>query len=253
MFTKIKILTVLHCILFSSIVMAERIDTIKEKGEIALCAHPDQMPFSKRADKPEGFQVDIAKAIAEKLDVSLNVSWIFSKRQAKKTGCDFYTGVARLDDSDSKYLLITDAYLHLEFKLVTLNETKSIENINDLKSMVVGVSSGSLASRSLIKNNVGIAVRFSDEESRLQALADGLIDAAIVTNISSGWFEKKYGHHLKVIDAEKILNEQLNYDYAIGLRKSDNNTRDTFNKILSQMKDDGTLLKIFNKYGLKPA
>lgn len=229
---------------------AQAISDIRASGEINLCANPEQMPFSQQADTPEGLQIDVARAIAQKLDVSLNVSWIFSKRQAKKVGCDFYAGVARLNDGDSKYLRITDPYLHLEFKLVTLDQGAIIHSIDDLKPLVVGVSPGSIASHALIKNDISIAVRFPDEASRLQALADGLIDAALVTNVSAGWFQTGQTK-LQVFDAERILNTELNYDYALGLRKSDDDSRNGFNQLLAEMREDGSLSNILNRYGVK--
>lgn len=249
MFTKIRKLTVLSCILLSPISMAGSIEDIKEKGEVGLCAHPSQMPFSNKGDRPEGFQVDIAQAISEKLDVPLNVSWIFSRRQAKKVGCDFYAGVAKLGDSDSKFMLVSNPFLRLEFHIVTLAGKPEIKSVNDLKPLTVGSMPGSVASRALYRNDIDVAVRFSDEESRLKALAEGLIDAAIVTNVSSGWFQKKYGHELQVFDAEKVLNAQLNYDYALGIRKADENTRAIFNQALVDMQNDGTLAGIFSEYG----
>ncbi|WP_299199461.1 transporter substrate-binding domain-containing protein [uncultured Amphritea sp.] len=234
----------------SPVLHAQTLSEIKASGEINLCANPEQMPFSQRADAPEGFQIDVARAIAEKLDVSLNVSWIFSKRQAKKVGCDFYAGVARLKEGDSKYLLITDPYMRLEFKLVTRDNGPIINSIADLKPLVVGVSPGSIASHALTINHISIAVRFPDEASRLQALADGLIDAALVTNVSSGWFQTGQTK-LQVFDAERILNTELNYDYALGLRRSDDDSRKGFNQLLAEMRGDGSLSNILNRYGVQ--
>ncbi len=250
MLITIKKICILSLALLSPITVAERIEHIQSTGEIELCVHPDQMPFSLRAERPKGFQVDMAKAIAQKLDVSLNVSWIRPRRQAKKTGCDFYTGVANLGKGDSKYMHISDTYMRLEFKVVTRNGDHDIKTIDDLKTKVVGVSPGSIASHTLSDSGVNLAYRFRDEASRLQALADGLIDAAIVTNVSSGWFQKNNGNVFNVVDAEEVLSVPLNYNYSLGLRKADENTKQAFNKILLEMKTDGTLMDIFDKYGI---
>lgn len=241
---------VLGSIFLSSITMAESIEHIQATGEIELCVHPDQPPFSKRSEKPTGFQVDVAQAIAKKLEVSLNVSWIRARRQAKKTECDFYTGVANLGRGDSKYMKLSDPYMRLEFKLVTLKGGKNIRHIGDLQSMAVGVSPGSVASRKLSSSGVELAVRYRDEASRLQALADGLIDAAVVTNVSAGWFQKNSGGIFHIMDAEKVLGVPLNYDYSLGLRKADKNTKEAFNNMLVEMANDGSLANIFKKYGL---
>lgn len=238
-------------ILFSPFMRAETIEHIQQTGEIELCANPDQMPFSRQADRPEGFQIDIAQALADKLGVSLNISWIRYRHEAKRTQCDFYAGVAKLGDRESKYMLLTDPFMHMDTVLVTReNISQGAPGMDDLKPLVVGVSSGSMAAHALVQQGVEIAVRFKDEASRLQALADGVIDAAVVSKVSAGWFNQQTKNSLQVYDAEPILGITLNYDYALGLRRSDDASRQAINDLLLTMKQDGTLAGIFAEYGL---
>lgn len=234
--------------------LANTIDHIIETKELELCANPQQMPFSKRdenSDSASGFQIDVAHALARKLDVALNVTWVMSKRHVKKTDCDFYAGVAKFADRESKYVKISDAYYRLTFMVVTLKDIPPIESAQQLKGLTVGVSPGSIVAHALSKYKIDKAVRFSDEHSRLQALIDGKIDAAIVTSLSAHWFAKEKAIELRLNDAEAVLGLTTNYDYALGLRKADNVTLSAFNTQLQQMKVDGTLRQLFAKYGIQ--
>lgn len=236
-------------LLAAPFVQAEGIDHIKETGELQICANPEQKPFSWKDGRPEGFQIDVAKVLADKLDVALEVSWIFRKRHAKLTGCDMYVGVAKLD-GDTQYVKKSDPFARMEFKLVTAKGIKPISDLKDLKGLTVGVPGGSIASHALRGKGIELAISYRDEASRLNAVVDGTIDAAIVTQLSTSWHQKSYGSQFNVYDAESLLNKRLNYDYVLGLRRNDQQSREKFNQILSEIKADGSIDKVFDKYGI---
>lgn len=236
-------------LLSASLLHAESIEHIKETGVLQVCVNPEQKPFSWNSGVPEGFQIDIAKVLADKLDVELDVAWIFLKRHAKKTGCDMYVGVARLD-GDTKYVKKSDPFTRIEFKLVTAKGMKSVSKIKDLTGLTIGLSAGSIAAHALRDQGIELAVSYRDEASRLDAVANGVIDGAIVTQVSAGWYEKTLGFQFDVYDAEKVLKTKLNYDYSLGLRRSNQKSKLEFNKILSKMKADGSIDKVLSKYGI---
>jgi polar amino acid transport system substrate-binding protein len=233
--------------------LANTIDHIIETKELELCAHPQQMPISKRSENSDlasGFQIDIARALADKLNVALNISWVINKRHVKKTECDFYAGVAKIGERESKYVKISDAYYRMTFVVVTPKQFPPIESAKQLHNLTVGVSPGSVAARALHDDKIETAVRFPDEESRLQALIDGKIDAAVVSSLAANWFAKENMIELRLNDAEMVFGITTNYDYALGLRKANNETLIVFNNQLEAMKEDGTLSQLFEKYGI---
>lgn len=246
--TRIALSLLLVC---SASVSAEGLEHIRESGELELCANPTQMPFSGRDNGAQGFQVDLARALADQLGVSLNIAWIQYRHEAKRTSCDFYAGVARLPERESKYLRLSDPFMRLETVLVTRAEAESpVTTLADLQTRVVGVASGSIAAHRLARQGVELAVRFKDEASRVQAVAAGEIDAAIVSNVSAGWFNRQQGPVLRVYDAEALLGVELNYDYAFGWRKGDAATDAELNQVLQTMKQDGSLNAVLDSYGL---
>jgi polar amino acid transport system substrate-binding protein len=229
---------------------AGNLEHIRSSHELEVCAHPDLLPFSRQSDPPSGFQIELAQALADRLEVALQVSWIISKRSAAKTGCDLYAGVARIGDAPSPYLKLTDAFMRMESVLVTAPDTGIVRSVADLQGMTVGVSPGSVAAHRLYQSGIATASRFLDESKRLESLASHDIDAAIVSRLSAGWFAREKGIALQFTDAERLLDTPLNYDYAIGLRKADQQTLDQFNRLLADMKADGSLAQLFERHGL---
>ncbi len=251
--TQIRIATALWASLLMTLAalpaQAGTLGQIQSRQTLALCAHPDMLPFSRQSGPGEGFQVELAQALAERLDVALDVSWIVSKRSASKTGCDLYAGVAKIDDNPSKYLKLSDAFLRLESVLVTRPGQPDINSMQDLQGLRVAVVPGSIAAHRLNQQGITTASRYLDESRRLQALLAGDIDAAVVTQLSAGWMQHQ-GADLKYTDAEAVLGTTLNYDYALGLRQADAGTLSQFNQLLADMKADGSLAQLFQRYGL---
>jgi len=232
---------------------ANTINHIVDTQELELCAHPRLMPLSHRDENSNGalgFQIDLARALASQLNVAMNVSWVISKRHVKKTDCDFYAGVAIIAGSDSKYIKISDAYYRMKFVVVTLKGSPPIVSTKQLDKLTVGVSSGSVASFALRKNNIATAIRFQDENARLHALVAGKVDAVVVSSLTANWFAQKNSIELRLNNAEMILGVSLNYDYALGLRRADSETINVFNNLLRGLKNDGTLISLFEAYGM---
>lgn len=231
---------------------ANNLNHIQSTNEIELCANPDAEPFSLKDAAATGFQIDIAEAIASELGVSLKTTWIINKRDAKKTDCDIYAGVANMGTGDSKYLKLTDPFFRIEFYLVTTPKHQNIVSLDDLRDTVVGVTAGSIAAHKLQKENVSLSLSQINEIKMLDDLINGSTEFSIVSNISATWYKKNRSSNIIFHDAEAILNENLNYDLSIGLRKSDQDTKQQFNKIISDLKSNGKLDSILIKYGLQP-
>ncbi|HEX2888925.1 MAG TPA: ABC transporter substrate-binding protein, partial [Vineibacter terrae] len=61
--------------------MPRPLGSIEARGVISLCAHPNALPFASRKDSPPGFQIEMARALARHLGVSLDVAWVVSPVQ----------------------------------------------------------------------------------------------------------------------------------------------------------------------------
>src|SRR5690349_18303676 len=67
---------------------AASLERIKERGSLAICAHPNSLPFASKAGHPPGFQIELGRAIAAQLGVGFTAEWIVAPNQIFRTDCD---------------------------------------------------------------------------------------------------------------------------------------------------------------------
>ncbi len=229
---------------------------IAKKGSFEICVSPRAMPLSdliaQQQTKLPGIQIEIGKAIAKNLKVELKINWLSYRYHAKYTKCDAFIGIGRIKgEATNKYLKKTVPFFKVELLLAT-RPGLELKTIADFKKKRVAVDNGSLVHDVLRrKSKANIFVGYSTDEKRLNALKNNKVDVALVNNIGLGWFQKNNPGFKFSTVSSKILSDTYEYDYAFGLRRSDQMTVRDFNDIINEMIDDGTFQKIFNKYGVK--
>ena len=67
---------------------ARSLDMIRATGALHLCAHPNSLPYANKAGNPPGFQIELGKALAKELGVTLVTEWIVVPSQAFRADCD---------------------------------------------------------------------------------------------------------------------------------------------------------------------
>src|SRR5689334_22551709 len=63
---------------------ARSLDAVRFRGTIGICAHPNALPFANKFGEPPGFQLELGRALAEKLGVSLTPVWVISPIQIRR-------------------------------------------------------------------------------------------------------------------------------------------------------------------------
>ena len=67
---------------------ARPLEAIRQRGALTLCAHPNALPFASRHGDVPGFQVEVARALAKQLGVSLEQHWVVNTFQYRRADCD---------------------------------------------------------------------------------------------------------------------------------------------------------------------
>src|SRR5690349_19722713 len=67
---------------------ARSLDSIRSAGTLGLCAHPNSLPFASKTGDPPGFQIEMGRALARQLGVSLELDWIITIYQLRSADCD---------------------------------------------------------------------------------------------------------------------------------------------------------------------
>src|SRR3954471_21275242 len=67
---------------------ARTLAEVKSLGAITMCANRDALPYASNKPETPGFQLEIGRAIADGLGVSLSIEWILPRRRANVVNCD---------------------------------------------------------------------------------------------------------------------------------------------------------------------
>ena len=154
---------------------------------------------------------------------------------------DFGMAGMTVTDERKKSVDFTDPYTNA-IQAIIVNESDSkVSSKKDLEGATVGVQLGTTGDVYVTDVKDAKVERFSKGADAVLALTQNKVDAVVIDNEPA----KKFVEQNK---GTKILDESFkNEDYAICLKKGSDLT-EQFNKALKELKDDGTVKKIIDKY-----
>ena len=192
-----------------------------------------------------GIDADIANAIADKMGLELKIEDMEfdSIITAVSTGkADLGLAGMTVTPDRQKNVDFSDTYAN-GVQVIIVKEDSAIAKPDDLKGKKIGVqlsTTGDLtATDEFGKDSV---VQYNKGNDAVMALTQGQVDAVIIDNEpAKSYVEANKG--LKILDTE-FLNE----DYAACISKDNAGLTKAVNKALAELKADGTLQKIVDKY-----
>lgn len=192
-----------------------------------------------------GIDADIAKAIADKMGLELKIEDMEfdSIITAVSTGkADLGLAGMTVDPDRQKNVDFSDPYA-TGVQVIIVKEDSTIAKPDDLKGKKIGVqlsTTGDIyATDDFGKDSV---VQYNKGSDAVMALTQGQIDAVIIDNEPAKSFvEANKG--LKILDT-KYATE----NYAACIAKDNTGLTKAVNKALAELKADGTLQKIVDKY-----
>jgi polar amino acid transport system substrate-binding protein len=229
---------------------ARSLDIIRSSGVLGLCAHPDSLPFASKVGDPPGFQVELGRALARELGVSLRLDWIITRYQMRSAGCDILLDVIADREAQSETnLRISKPYYRTGVVLAVPPASK----LTSFKSLdghtKVGVLVGSFAAMVISQRRVPTST-FGFEIDSLEAVANQEIDAAAVTPTAASYFNLTHQDKaLRILDRDES-EANLNWNVAVGMIRPDNELREAIDTALEKLRADGTVAKIYQRYGV---
>ena len=91
---------------------------------------------------------------------------------------------------------------------------------------------------------------FGFEVDSLEALANHEIDAAAVTPTVAAYFNLTHPDTEFRILAPDESEANLNWNVAVGMIRPDNALRDAIDEIMERLRADGTIERIYRRYGV---
>lgn len=232
-------------------VEARTLAEIKAKGAISLCANPDALPFASEKADPPGFQIELGRALAAGLGVSLEMQWILPRRRASLVNCDVLLDSINDPSIYEGRLLLSHSYQYTGVALGVGPNGDGIRGFGDLrKGQKVGVMINSLASVVLGKRGISVSP-YAFEQDMLDDLAKGELFGAAASPATLAYYARQHPEagirSIPAYDDEP----QLAWSVAVGMRKSDQALVDAVNAVLDRLLKDGTVTRIYARYGVE--
>src|SRR5215470_1671360 len=252
MTTTLKLGAAVALVLLSAAAALPRpLQVITERGTLTLCANPDALPWASKIGSVPGFQVELAEDLAKRLGVSLTRQWVRSAFQYRRVDCDVvFDAISSKGASVEAGLRLSRPYQRSGVVLAVRNES-GVTSLAGLKAgNRVGVLVGSLVSMRLDQRAIA-TTPFVLEGELMAALANGEVEAAAITPTAIGWYNTVHPDaHIRMI-AAFADDPDLNWNLAVGMIGPDNNLRQRIDAALGEMLADGTIARIYARYGIE--
>ncbi|MEM6847764.1 MAG: transporter substrate-binding domain-containing protein [Pseudomonadota bacterium] len=212
---------------------------------------PHAMP--KLGGGIEGFNVDLANEIGERLGVEMDITatqWAGLLPALQAGTYDFIVAPTTLTDERAENLLFTEGYLNTDYQFLVAADAPEIDDLSGFAGQTIAVNRGSAYDRWArgLEDEIGWTVEsFGTQTDAVQAVLSGRAFANVAGNTGVQWAAKR-NPRLK-----------LSYLHSTGLvfsmpfRKDDVETRNRIEVAIECMKLDGTMAALSEKwFGVTP-
>ncbi len=231
------------------------LEDIKEKGYFILGLDADFAPMGFTSEEGEivGFDIDLAKAAAEKLGVEVKtqpINWDSKSMELNSGNIDVIWNGFSITEERKKEVLFTDAYLTTG-QVIVVPAGSDIKTKADLAGKKVALQDGSTSEEALKADEIFASVgeenlsKFKENTLVLMEVEAGRADAAVIDEIYVRYYLAKEG----MTDKFDVLDEQLEpEDYGVGGRLADVSFMTALDEAIKACIDDGTASKISNEW-----
>src|SRR5699024_1852037 len=223
-------------------------------GTLTMCTHLPYEPFEFVNDEREtvGFDVDLTRLLADRLDVDtrvISIAWnqITSGLVFASNKCDIAAGSATITDKRAESVLFSDPYFNLT-QVLLVKEDSGIDGLADLEGKKLGVqtaTTGMIYAEDHQDEYGYTLVEFEDVALGTTAVSAGRVDAFIQDNAPLYKYAKE--HSETTVATEFDTGERAGFM----VQKDDANAQrlvDLFNDTLAEAKEDGTYAELYEKW-----
>jgi polar amino acid transport system substrate-binding protein len=231
--------------------LARPLDQVRESGAIALCAHPNALPFSAKDGDRRGFQIELGEAMAKQIGVALETHWAVAAHDLNRADCDFVLdAIADPEAQQESRLNLSKPYGSSGVTLAVRGNNGSIRGFADLPGAgKIGILPGSMAAMYLGQHGVRTSPA-GFESDLLDEVASGDLAGAAVTPTAIGYYNTLHaGHPMKIVAAFAAVSD-LNWNLAVGIVKPDAALTAAIDAALDKLIAAGAIAAIYARYGV---
>ena len=218
-----------------------------EPGKLIMSTNAAFPPYEMTTDSGEfeGIDIETAQAIADKLGLELQIddmdfdAALLAVQQGKS---DMVMAGVTVTDERQNVMDFTDSYA-TGIQSIIVKEDSDIASVDDLAGKKIGTQRGTTGylycSDDFGDENV---VAYDDGLTAVQMLNNGQVDCVVIDNAPAKEFIAA-NPGLKLLDTAYVEES-----YAIGIGKGNTELKDAINTALEELKADGTMQAIVDKY-----
>ena len=218
-----------------------------EPGKLIMSTNAAFPPYEMTTDSGEfeGIDIETAQDIADKLGLELQIddmdfdAALLAVQQGK---ADMVMAGVTVTDERQNVMDFTDSYA-TGIQSIIVKEDSDIASVDDLAGKKIGTQRGTTGylycSDDFGDENV---VAYDNGLTAVQMLNNGQVDCVVIDNAPAKEFIAA-NPGLKLLDTAYVEES-----YAIGVGKGNTELKDAINTALEELKADGTLQAIVDKY-----
>ena len=230
---------------------------IKKKGFILIGSSNDA-PFSYTdvdTKKLKGLDINILREICKRLgipDIQMKViDFANLLVELNNNSIDMVVDAMYVKDERLQIAAFTDKW-YQEGEAVVIPKDSDIAGKDDLKGKTVGAQPGTAfyeaAKKWLDEGKIGELVSYDNQATLMTAVNLKKVDAVVTDGIVAGYtLSQDSSLELKLLSPYE---PEASGQIGAAVRFKDKDFLDEVNKVLNEMKEDGTLKKILEDYGL---
>lgn len=211
---------------------------LAKDGKLIMCSTLPYEPFEFTRDgESVGFDIDLAKKLAERLDLEFELvdtgfEAIESASVLDTQQCDISLAGMTITDDRATKMDFTDPYL-LDNLALMVRKDSGVKSIEELKGKEVGVKQATTG-ETFAQEKGTKTVQFEDNTIMIQAISSGQVNA-MVANVSMIYSAVQADDSLELV-------ESYDTDELLGAAvvKGNSALADEFNTMLGEMYEDGS-------------
>lgn len=221
------------------------------EGKLIMATNAEFPPYEyKEGDAIVGIDAEVAKLIADKLDLELEIADVdFDSIIPGVQSGKYDMGMAGMTVTDERKEKVnfSDSYA-TGVQVVIVKEDSDIKSIDDLEGKKIGAQQGTTgyiyASDSVENGGYGEenVTGYQNGALAVEALKGGKVDCVIIDNEPAKAYVAA-NEGLKILDTEYVTE-----DYAICFAKENTELQEKVNTALKELIEDGSVKKVVDKY-----
>lgn len=208
------------------------------------------MGFRNENNEIVGFDIDLAKAVAEELGMEVKfqpISWASKEQELSSGNIDCIWNGFAYNEERAATMTLTDPYIKGENYFILKNGSK-VTSQEELKGKKIGVQTGSIQAQDLEKSEFGKAVeiiQYGDNLTAFMDLETEGIDALFCSNIIGNYLITSKGKDYETIASENIT---VSNGSVIAFKQGNTELRDKIQNALIRLEQTGSLDSISEKW-----